>query len=304
MGRDRRGRARRGARPARLPGADGHPQGARPASVARASARGVRRRVAARAPAHRARTSPTTWSWPRACRSRCSPCWRRSPPPNGRCSCSGRSSTPPYDEIAEAVGKSAAAVRQVAHRAREHVAARRPRMEVSRTEQQAVVERFVAAVTQGDLQGLLDVLAPDVVLVADGGGVVQAVVNPVIGAKKVANLLRPFNRLAPDAEILPVLLNGAPGLRIVGPSTAPTPRSASSSRTAGSPGSTRSAIRPSSVGSTMNRRSAASGISRECLSTIDMRQAAARSAEDDRPAVRRSPSWRGPAAFPSCRGCA
>jgi RNA polymerase sigma-70 factor (ECF subfamily) len=122
----------------------------------------------------------------------------------------------PYDEIAEAVGKSAAAVRQVAHRAREHVAARRPRMEVSRTEQQAVVERFVAAVTQGDLQGLLDVLAPDVVLVADGGGVVQAVVNPVIGAKKVANLLKPFNRLDPDAKILPVLLNGAPGLRVVG----------------------------------------------------------------------------------------
>jgi len=122
----------------------------------------------------------------------------------------------PYDEIAETVGKSAAAVRQVAHRAREHVAARRPRMEVSRAEQQAVVERFVAAVTQGDLQGLLDVLAPDVVAVADGGGVVQAVVNPVIGAKKVANLLRPFNRLAPDAEMLPVLLNGALGVRIVG----------------------------------------------------------------------------------------
>jgi RNA polymerase sigma-70 factor (TIGR02957 family) len=122
----------------------------------------------------------------------------------------------PYDEIAQAVGKSAAAVRQVAHRAREHVAARRPRMEVSRTEQQAVVERFVVAVTQGDLQGLLDVLAPDVVLVADGGGVVQAVINPVIGAKKVANLLRPFNLLAPDAGILPVLLNGALGVRIVG----------------------------------------------------------------------------------------
>jgi RNA polymerase sigma-70 factor (TIGR02957 family) len=122
----------------------------------------------------------------------------------------------PYDEIAEAVGKSAAAVRQVAHRAREHVAARRPRMEVSRTEQQAVVERFVAAVTRGDLQGLLEVLAPDVVLVADGGGVVQAVVNPVVGAKKVANLLRPFNRFAPDAEILPLLLNGALGVRIIG----------------------------------------------------------------------------------------
>ncbi|MGY2873294.1 RNA polymerase sigma-70 factor (TIGR02957 family) [Marmoricola sp. URHA0025 HA25] len=122
----------------------------------------------------------------------------------------------PYDEIAAAVDKSPAAVRQLAHRARQHVAARRPRVEVSRVEQQAVVERFVAAVTQGDLQGLLDVLAPDVVLVADGGGVVQAVVNPVVGAKKVANLLRPFGRLAPGAEMLPVLLNGAVGIRIVG----------------------------------------------------------------------------------------
>ncbi len=122
----------------------------------------------------------------------------------------------PYDEIAEAVGKSAAAVRQIGHRAREHVAARRPRMEVSRTEQQQVVDRFLAAVTQGDLQGLLDVLAPDVVLVADGGGVVQALVNPVAGAKKVANLLRPFARFAPGAQIVPTLLNGAVGARIVG----------------------------------------------------------------------------------------
>ena len=122
----------------------------------------------------------------------------------------------PYDEIAEVVGKSTSAVRQIGHRARGHVAARRPRMEVSRGEQQVVVERFLAAVTQGDLQGLLDVLAPDVVLVADGGGVVQAVVNPVIGARRVANLLRPFNRLAPGAQILPVLLNGAAGARIVG----------------------------------------------------------------------------------------
>jgi RNA polymerase sigma-70 factor (ECF subfamily) len=122
----------------------------------------------------------------------------------------------PYGEIAAAVGKSAAAVRQIGHRAREHVAARRPRMEVSRGEQQEVVERFLAAVTKGDLQGLLDVLAPDVVLVADGGGVVQAVVNPVVGAKKVANLLRPFSRLAPEARILQVLLNGAVGARIVG----------------------------------------------------------------------------------------
>src|ERR671933_348775 len=69
----------------------------------------------------------------------------------------------PYEEIAEAVGKSSAAVRQIAHRAREHVAARRPRMVVSRTEQRQVVERFLAALRAGDVQGLMDVLAPDVV---------------------------------------------------------------------------------------------------------------------------------------------
>ena len=122
----------------------------------------------------------------------------------------------PYGEIAEAIEKSAAAVRQIGHRAREHVAARRPRMEVSATEQQAVVERFLAAVNGGDLQALMEVLAPDVVLVADGGGVAQAVVRPVVGAKKVANLLRPFPRLAPAAEILPMLLNGAVGARVIG----------------------------------------------------------------------------------------
>src|SRR5215218_4119922 len=63
----------------------------------------------------------------------------------------------PYQEIAEVVGKTPAAVRQIAHRAREHVAARRPRMEVSRSEQQQVVDRFLAALTEGDLQGLMEV---------------------------------------------------------------------------------------------------------------------------------------------------
>jgi RNA polymerase sigma-70 factor (ECF subfamily) len=119
-----------------------------------------------------------------------------------------------YDEIAEAVGKSPAAVRQVAHRAREHVTARRPRMSVSSAEQQAAVERFQAALTTGDLQGLLDVLAPDVVLVADGGGVVPAAIRPVSGAKTVARLLSGFSALAPGAPVGTTWLNGAPALRI------------------------------------------------------------------------------------------
>lgn len=120
----------------------------------------------------------------------------------------------PYDEIAQALGKATATVRQVAHRAREHVAARRPRMQVDRTEQQQVVERFLSAVTTGDVQGPMDVLAPDVVLVADGGGVAQASRHPVAGAKRVAAFLASFPRVVTDGEFETIWLNGAPAARI------------------------------------------------------------------------------------------
>ncbi|RKI04998.1 RNA polymerase sigma-70 factor [Corallococcus sp. AB038B] len=120
----------------------------------------------------------------------------------------------PYDEIAPALDKTPAAVRQIAHRAREHVAARRPRMQVGRAEQEAVLERFMAAVNSGDLKSLLDVLAPDVVLVADGGGVVTAVRTPIVGGDRVAQLLSRFPTLAPGARIATMWLNGAPSLRV------------------------------------------------------------------------------------------
>ncbi|MCR6484882.1 RNA polymerase sigma-70 factor [Amycolatopsis sp. OK19-0408] len=94
-----------------------------------------------------------------------------------------------YDEIAEAVGKSAAAVRQIAHRARSHVAARRPRGEISPAESRDALEAFRHAVETGDLRHLLEILAPDVVFLGDGGGVVQAVPEPVLGAAAVASLL-------------------------------------------------------------------------------------------------------------------
>jgi RNA polymerase sigma-70 factor (TIGR02957 family) len=119
----------------------------------------------------------------------------------------------PYDEIAEAVGKSPAAVRQIAHRARDHVAARRPRMPVSTAEQQEAVDRFLAAIRHGDLQGLLDVLAPDVVVVADGGGLVPAARRPIEGAERVAGFLIAAARQA-DFEARAVWLNGSPGSRI------------------------------------------------------------------------------------------
>ena len=119
----------------------------------------------------------------------------------------------PHDEIAEAIGKTPGAVRQIAHRARDHVAARRPRMAVTSTEQQDAVDRFLAAITHGDLQGLLDVLAPDVVAVADGGGLVPAARRPIRGAERVADLLiRGLRRL--DFEAKPVWLNGSPGVLI------------------------------------------------------------------------------------------
>jgi DNA-binding Lrp family transcriptional regulator len=125
----------------------------------------------------------------------------------------------PYDEIAEAVGKTQSAVRQIAHRAREHVAARRPRVQVSRAEQERVVERFLDAVQSGDLQALLDVLAPDVVLVSDGGGVVPAARRPIVGAEQVARFLSRVAVGAPGARLSTVLINGAPGIRVDLPDT-------------------------------------------------------------------------------------
>ena len=97
----------------------------------------------------------------------------------------------PYDEIAEVVGKTPAAVRQIAHRAREHVAARRPRMQVDRAQQEATLEKFMAAISSGDLQGLMEVLAPDVVLIADGGGLVTAARKPHDRGREGGGVPRP-----------------------------------------------------------------------------------------------------------------
>ena len=94
-----------------------------------------------------------------------------------------------YDEIAEAVGKSPAAVRQIAHRARSHVAARRPRGAVSPAATRDALAAFQHAVETGDLRHLLDLLAPDVVFLGDGGGIVQAVLQPIVGAGEVARVL-------------------------------------------------------------------------------------------------------------------
>jgi RNA polymerase sigma-70 factor (ECF subfamily) len=117
-----------------------------------------------------------------------------------------------YDEIAEAVDKSPAAVRQIAHRARAHVAARRPRGIVSQAETRDALEAFQRAAETGDLQPLLDILAPDVVLLGDGGGVVQAVLTPLVGADSVGRLLATGLGRFAAGSLEPVLVNGYPAL--------------------------------------------------------------------------------------------
>ncbi|MBF6285690.1 RNA polymerase sigma-70 factor [Nocardia cyriacigeorgica] len=94
-----------------------------------------------------------------------------------------------YDDIAAAVDKTPAAVHQIAHRARRHVEARRPRRTVTPSQAQAAVDAFQRALETRDLQGLLDVLAPDVVAISDGGGIRQATPRPVVGADKVARFI-------------------------------------------------------------------------------------------------------------------
>ncbi|MCC3765409.1 RNA polymerase sigma-70 factor [Glycomyces sp. TRM65418] len=120
-----------------------------------------------------------------------------------------------YGEIAAAVGKSPEAVRQIAHRARKHVDARRPRESVSPSETRAALESLQRALETGDLRGLIDVLAPDVVVVGDGGGLKHAALRPVVGADKAARMF--FGGLAKlegalTAEL--TVVNGGPALMV------------------------------------------------------------------------------------------
>ncbi|MFD7625240.1 RNA polymerase sigma-70 factor [Streptomyces sp. NPDC059851] len=123
-----------------------------------------------------------------------------------------------YAEIAAAVGKSEAAVRQLNQRARSSVRARRHTAVATPAEAQPVAERFLTAAATGDVQGLMDLLAPDVVYLADGGGVVNAVRRPVVGPDKVARLL--LGLLAKGARMgeLDVRIgayNGMPSLAVL-----------------------------------------------------------------------------------------
>ncbi|MGW0336346.1 RNA polymerase sigma-70 factor [Streptomyces sp. NPDC003011] len=120
-----------------------------------------------------------------------------------------------YDEIAAAVGKSPAAVRQIAHRARRHVDARRPRQTVSPSETRAALESFQRALETRDPRRLLEVLAPEVVLMGDGGGIKQAAPRPITGADKVARfMIGGLNKNNRPVSVAPTMVNGSPALLV------------------------------------------------------------------------------------------
>ncbi|GAA2826478.1 RNA polymerase sigma factor SigJ [Kitasatospora sp. CM 4170] len=119
-----------------------------------------------------------------------------------------------FDEIAATLDRSPDATRQLASRARRRVKEGGRRSTADPAEHRQAVEAFAAATAQGDILGLMNVLDPDVVWHADGGGIVRAAARPVFGADKVARLVVGLvtKWLTPDTRIASALVNGLPGL--------------------------------------------------------------------------------------------
>jgi RNA polymerase sigma factor (sigma-70 family) len=116
-----------------------------------------------------------------------------------------------HTEIAEILDRTPPAVRQLAHRAREHVRARRPRYQADPRVQRKVTERFVAAAFGGDLRALMEILAPDVTLWTDGGGVRSAGLRPIEGREKVARVITSVaGRLPSNLDVRYQYVNGDP----------------------------------------------------------------------------------------------
>lgn len=119
----------------------------------------------------------------------------------------------PYPELAQMLDRSEGSCRQLVHRARRHVAARRPRFPASRGRQRELTERFVAACSSGDLSALMGVLTEDAVLLSDGGGNVRAAMRPIKGADRVARfLLGVIDKAPASAQTTIELVNGGWGV--------------------------------------------------------------------------------------------
>jgi RNA polymerase sigma-70 factor, ECF subfamily len=119
-----------------------------------------------------------------------------------------------HDEIASAIGKSSASVRQLAHRAREHVQARRKRFDpVDPQRSMELTTQFFTTAATGDVDALIAMLAPDVVWTADSDGKASAARRPVAGAERVARLILGLLRFAgEEGRVEPAFYNGAPAL--------------------------------------------------------------------------------------------
>jgi RNA polymerase sigma-70 factor (TIGR02957 family) len=121
-----------------------------------------------------------------------------------------------YAEIGEVIGRKEEAVRQLGRRARYHVRERGVRFETDRETRQRVTERFLEAAVGGDVEALMEVLAPGVTLVADGGGRARAPLRPVHGADKVARfLVAVATRPGQDVQARLAQVNGGPGIVVV-----------------------------------------------------------------------------------------
>ncbi|MBB4929880.1 RNA polymerase sigma-70 factor (ECF subfamily) [Lipingzhangella halophila] len=120
----------------------------------------------------------------------------------------------PHAEVAEALGRSEQSVRQLAHRAREHVHARRPRFAPDPVVRRRLTERFLGALLEGDLDGLKAMLAEGVVVLTDGGGKARAALRPVYGAERAARLLCGLGPGLADARIEHHGINGVPGVLV------------------------------------------------------------------------------------------
>jgi RNA polymerase sigma-70 factor, ECF subfamily len=118
-----------------------------------------------------------------------------------------------YAEIAHILAKEEANCRQIFHRARQHITAHRPRFAVSDRQKERILSEFIRASQDGDIQGLLSILAQDVVLWADGGGKVVAALKPVYGSYRVARFIcGALKKLAPPNRVGKVAtLNGQDG---------------------------------------------------------------------------------------------
>jgi RNA polymerase sigma-70 factor (ECF subfamily) len=118
-----------------------------------------------------------------------------------------------YDEIAQMVGKSPANCRQILRRSRQHITAQRPRFSVSQQQQEQITAKFLEASTQGDLQGLMSLLAKDVIFWSDGGGRVAAALKPLQGAVKVTRFLLAIRSKWLSTSIAQIIeINGQPGM--------------------------------------------------------------------------------------------